>query len=180
MIEQIKPLEKKDWQGHVLEFRYTAHNYYDVEIKQELSGFNVSFIKKPFDIPYEKKPDNTDKLFQAWWDDVQAWGIVKDEKLVAVIETAVEEWSNRIRVTEFCVDSTYRRMGIGCALMDIAVNRSKTEKRRAVILETQSCNEGAISFYLNYGFSLTGFDACCYGNNDIHNKEVRIEFGLFT
>jgi len=47
------------------------------------------------------------------------------------------------------------------------------------MLETQSCNEAAIAFYLAYGFSLIGFDACCYGNKDIEGKEVRLEFGLF-
>ena len=179
MIEQIKPLEKKDWQGYVLEFHYTAHNYYDVEIKPCASGFNVSFVKKPFAVPYERQPDSTEKLFQPWWGNAKAWGIVKDEKLLAVIETAVEEWSNRLRATNFLIDDACRRMGVGSALMDIAVKRAKDEKRRAVILETQSCNDGAILFYLNYGFSLIGFDACCYGNNDIGNKNVRMEFGLF-
>ena len=35
------------------------------------------------------------------------------------------------------------------------------------MLETQSCNTNAIGFYLHEGFTLIGFDACCYANNDL-------------
>ena len=137
----------------------------------------MSFTKKPLDTPYTA--NNTDKLFQPWNDDIKAWGIVKNGALIAVIETAAETWSNRLRVTELWIDDAYHRQGIGTALMDIALDRAREENRRAVILETQSCNEAAIAFYLAYGFTLMGFDACCYSNNDLQNKEVRIELGLF-
>jgi len=70
-------------------------------------------------------------------------------------------------------------MGIATALMDMAIGRAKQEGRRAVVLETQSCNEGAIDFYLNYGFTLIGFDTCAYRNDDIQRKEVRIEMGYY-
>ena len=175
---QIVLLEKEKWQGHRLEFRYASRNYYDVEISRTDEGFNVSFVKKPYDTPFEKQPDDTDMLFQHWWDDIKAWGIVQDGKLLAAIETVVEEWNNRLRLSWLWVHEDCRRQGIARALMDKAMERAKAEKRRAVILETQSCNEGAIDFYLNYGFSLIGFDACAYQNNDLDRKEVRMEFGI--
>ena len=178
MIEII-PLEREKWQGYVLPFHYISHNYYDVEIIRSGDNFNVSFVKKPFDTPFEYTPEkDCDKLFQPHWEQIKAWGIVGDERLIAVIETAVEEWSNRLRVTEFWIDAAYHRRGIGTALMDIAVNRAREEKRRAVMLETQSRNEGAIGFYLAYGFSLIGFNACEYQNNDLERKEVRMEMGI--
>lgn len=176
MIDKIMPLEKEKWQNHQLDFCRTCHNYYDVEIIRSNNGFNVSFVKKSFDTPV--KNEDYDKLFQPWWDDIKAWGIVEDDKLIAVIETAIETWNNRLRVTELWVDYTHRRQGIAKALMDIAFKRAKEEKRRAVVLETQSRNEGAIGFYLDYGFSLIGFDACAYQNNDMERKEVRMEFGI--
>ena len=174
----IQPLERDQWQGYRLEFHYISYNYYDVEINRSDSGFQVSFVKKPYDAPFEKMPDDTDKLFQPWWDDVKAWGVIENEILLAVIETAVEDWSNRLIVTELWVDDALRRQGIGTALMDIAMKRAKDEKRRAIMLETQSRNEGAIAFYLAYGFSLIGFDACAYQNNDLSRKEVRIEMRI--
>ena len=176
---QITPLDRKDWQDYRLEFHYISNHYFDVEINGSSEGFNVSFIKKPYDTPFEKMPDNTDKLFQPWWDEIVAWGIIDNKSLVAVIETSVEGYSNRLRVTELWVNDAYRRKGIGTALMDIAMQRAKNEKRRVLMLETQSRNEGAIAFYLAYGFTLIGFDACAYQNNDLARKEVRIELGIF-
>ena len=175
---QIVPLEKAEWQGYCLEFRYTSHNYYDVEVSHTGGGFNASFVKKPYDTPFKKQPDGNDMLFQPWWDDIKVWGVHCQDKLMAAIETAVEEWNNRLRVTELWVHEDCRRRGIAVALMDKAIERAKAEKRRAVVLETQSCNEGAINFYINYGFSLIGFDACAYQNNDLDRKEVRMEFGI--
>jgi len=179
LLNRIIPLEQSKWQDYRLEFHYISDNFYDVDISASENSFNVSFIIKPFDKPYEKMPDNTDKLFQPWWDDIQAWGVVDNDRLIAVIETAVEEWSNRLRVTELWIDDAHRRKGIGTALMNIAVKRAEDEKRRVLMLETQSCNEGAIAFYLAYGFSLIGFDTCAYRNNDLERKEVRMEMGIF-
>lgn len=179
LINQIIPLEREKWQNYRLEFHYISNNYYNVEINRSDGEFQVSFVKKPFDIPYEKMPDDFDKLFQPWWSDVKAWGIVDDGRLIAAIETATEEWSNRLIVTELWIDDDYRRRGIGTALMDIALKRAKNDKRRVLMLETQSCNEGAIAFYLSYGFSLIGFDACAYQNNDLIRKEVRMEMGIY-
>ena len=92
----------------------------------------------------------------------------------------VERWSNRLRVTELWIDDAYRRQGIGTALMDMAVKRARDEKRRAIMLETQSRNENAIAFYLTYGFKLIGFNACEYQNDDLQRKDVRMELGMFS
>ena len=175
----IIPLEREQWEGHKFaKFSYTSTTYYDVVINRTGSDFNVSLVKKEFDVPFEMEPDDFDILFQPYWENVKAWGILVDGHLIAVIETAVEEWSNRLRVTELWVDDAYHRRGIATALMDIAIKRAKDEKRRVVMLETQSCNGNAIAFYLSYGFSLIGFDACAYQNNDLKRKEVRLELGI--
>ena len=178
LIKRIEPLEREKWQGYVLPFHYVSHNYYDVNITGADGEFNVSFVKKPFEKPFEYQPDDTDKLFQPHWEKAEAWGIVEDGRLIAVIETTAEDWSNRLLVSELWIDEAYRRRGIGTALMNKALERAKAEKRRVLMLETQSRNENAIAFYLAWGLSLIGFDACCYSNNDLERKEVRMEMGL--
>lgn len=45
------------------------------------------------------------------------------------------------------------------------------------VLETQSCNENAIAFYLKHGFNIIGFDLYAYTNFDPEQHEVRIEMG---
>jgi len=87
LINSIIPLESGEWQGYLLPFHYISHNYYDVEIKRMGGDFQVSFIKKPYETPFECMPDETDKLFQPWWDHIKAWGIINGGRLAAVIET---------------------------------------------------------------------------------------------
>jgi len=175
---EIVMLDRDRWKGYILPFHYVSNNFYDVEITREADDFHVSFVKKPFDVPYEKMPDDSDKLFRPWWDDIKAWGIIDGVRLTAAIETAAEKWSNRLRVTELWIDDASRRQGIGTILMNIAMRRAKEEHRRALMLETQACNEGALAFYLAYGFTLIGFNACDYHNDDLRRGEVRMEMGI--
>ena len=100
-------------------------------------------------------------------------------ELLACIEVCPEEWSNRLIVTELWVSDELRNKGIGKRLMNKAKEIAINQKRRAVILETQSCNTNAIGFYLHEGFELIGFDTCCYTNNDMKRREVRINMGYF-
>ena len=58
---------------------------------------------------------------------------------------------------------------------DIAMER----KYRVVMLETQTSNVNAVDFYLHEGFTLIGFDSCCYTNDDLTRKEVRLNMGWF-
>jgi len=179
-LNRIISLEREKWQGTVLDYvtDYKSYESYEVKINRDDDDFNVSFIKKPLSAPFIPNHDYADRLFRPWWEDVKAWGIVDGDKLLAAVETSVEEHSNRLRITELWVSEELRRQGIATALMDTALNRAKEEKRRAVILETQSHNTAAIGFYLNYGFTLIGFDSCAYRNNDLERGEVRMEFGI--
>lgn len=106
--------------------------------------------------------DFPDKLYEDHWENAYAWGVVIDGKLIAAIETCPEAWSNRLRITELWVDDEYQKQGIGHTLMEMAKEQLRRERRRAIILETQSCNVNAIDFYLHEGFTLIGFDSCCY------------------
>ncbi|MCL2620184.1 MAG: GNAT family N-acetyltransferase [Defluviitaleaceae bacterium] len=176
---EISELSREDWQGHLLPFHYTTDEYYDVDISRSGKDFHVSFVKKPLSTPYKKLPDDSESLFQPWWDDIKAWGVVSDGKLLAAIETSIESWNKRLRVNELWVDKSLRRQGLARTLMNKAMERALLEKCRMIVLETQSCNVPAIDFYLNYGFTLVGFDAGAYQNDDLERKEVRMEFGIF-
>lgn len=183
---EIIPLPKEQWKHVVIPMRYTTEEYYDIEIEKTDMGFQVKLQKKEAETPishYPEEYDFPDKLYQDHWEKAFAWGVVEEvdgkQELVACIETCPEDWSNRLMVTELWVHEKLRRQGIGHALMAIAKEQANLEHRRAIILETQSCNVPAISFYLQEGFELIGFDSCCYSNRDIARKEVRLDLGFF-
>ena len=184
--KRIVLLPKSEWEGVIIPMRYTTEEYYDVCREQDADGFRVTLKKQRFETPvchYPEEYDFPDRLYQAHWEKAQAWGIYREEngsrELLSCIETCPEEWSNRLIVTELWVHENLRRQGIGHALMAVAKEQAVREKRRAIILETQSCNVGAITFYLQEGFELIGFDSCCYSNRDQERKEVRLDMGYF-
>lgn len=182
----IIPLPRKQWEGTIIPMEYITEEYYDVNITQETDGYNISLKKQRFDKPvrhYPEEYDFPDKLYQPHWEKAYAWGMIEErngkQELLACIETCPEEWSNRLMITELWVHEKLRRQGVGHALMAIAKEQASLEHRRAIILETQSCNVGAIAFYQKEGFEIIGIDSCCYSNRDIERKEVRMNMGYF-
>ncbi len=179
---RIIHLPKAQWKDAILPIKYTTNQYYDVIVDKESDGFTVGIKKTDFMKPvtHDSAEDNfSDKLYGDWYEHAYAWGVIEREKLVAAIETDQEIWSNRLRITELWVDEDYQKRGIGHALIEVVKEQARLERRRAIILETQSCNVGAIDFYMHEGFTLIGMDTCCYENTDLERKEVRLEFGWF-
>lgn len=175
-------LPKEQWKGQILPIGYTTEQYYDVAVQQSAKGFTVSVELRSFHEPLTISPekyDFPDSLYQDHWEEAKAYGFLDKGKLVAAIELCPENWSNRLRVTELWVDQPYQKQGFGKQLMNLAKETAQKEGNRVLMLETQSCNVNAIGFYLHEGFTLIGFDACCYSNQDLERKEVRLELGWF-
>lgn len=183
MNYEIIPLPKDKWKGTPILLKYTTNEYYDLETIENDDCFEVKMIKKKFNNPVTHSPeeyDFPDSLYQDHWEKAEAFGIIgENNELLACIEICPEEWSNRLMVTELWVKDELQRKGIGTALMNLAKEQAKIQKRRAIILETQSCNVRAIDFYRKQGFQLIGYDSCCYTNIDIEKHEIRFDFGFF-
>ncbi len=181
-VREIVPLPKDKWALYPLPFEYDTDGWYDLKVSQVRDGFQFRLKRKQLDLIRTIRNDewnNQDKLYQPWWEKAQAWGVVEDGKLLAAIETCPEEWSNRLQVTELWVSRALRGQGVGKKLLTLAKEQTIREKRRALILETQTCNINAIGFYLNEGMTPIGLDTCCYSNQDIRRKEVRLNMGWF-
>ncbi len=181
---KIIALPKEMWKGAVIPLVTKSSSYYDLEMHPlDSSGCTISLTRKQVEEEIVHTPeeyDFPDSLYQDHWENAEAFGIVSEEgDLLACIEVCPEEWSNRLMVTELWVSDGLRHQGIGKKLMDKAKEIAVSQNRRAVILETQSCNTNAIGFYLHEGFELIGFDTCCYTNNDIGRREIRINLGYF-
>lgn len=178
----IHKLRKDIWKGTLLPIEYTSKEYYDVNMQRTDDGFQISIQKKKFTKPFIHSLEDCeyqDKLYEDWWEDAEAFGIIEDNKLLAAIEICPESWTNRLIITELFVDEKLRRQGYGKKLLDIAKKITVDKDYRTLILETQSSNINAVDFYLHAGFTLIGFDSCCYTNTDLERKEVRLNMGWF-
>ena len=178
----IHKLRKDIWKGTLLPIEYTSKEYYDVNMQRTDDGFQISIQKKKFTKPFIHSLEDCeyqDKLYEDWWEDAEAFGITEDNKLLAAIEICPESWTNRLIITELFVDEKLRGQGYGKKLLDIAKKITVEKNYRTLILETQSSNINAVDFYLHAGFTLIGFDSCCYTNTDLERKEIRLNMGWF-
>ena len=107
-----------------------------------------------------------------------AYGAYDNNQLAGFIEGYLEEWNNRFRITNlFIFKEEYQNKGIGTRLINKVFKEAKNSNARMVVLETQSYNSKAISFYERNGFEIIGFDRYAYRNNDPSRHEMRIELG---
>jgi GNAT superfamily N-acetyltransferase len=184
MHDEIVALPKEQWKGTAIPLTTRSDSYYDLALSPLSSeGCTISIIRKTAEKEIVHTPeeyDFPDSLYQDHWEGAEAYGVVSEAgEMLACIEVCPEEWSNRLMVTELWVCDALRGKGVGKRLMDKAKEIAVRQNRRAIILETQSCNTNAIGFYLHQGFELIGFDTCCYTNNDIGRREVRLNLGYF-
>lgn len=184
MNYDIVALPKDEWKGKIIPLTTRSDSFYDLELSPlDREECTVKIVRKSAEKEIVHTPeeyDFPDSLYQDHWEGAEAYGVVGEARdLLACIEVCPEEWSNRLMVTELWVSDALRGKGLGKRLMDKAKEVAIRQQRRAIILETQSCNTNAIGFYLRQGFELIGFDTCCYTNNDVGRREVRFDLGYF-
>ncbi len=168
----IRELYKDEYHGHLILVRYVTDEYIDVISFPD----RIEFKYKRFFAPQTKSFES--RLFESWLEQPIAFGAFADDRLVGVIEGSVESWSQRFRIANLWIDEAWRRQGIAKQLMKTLIDEATTRfSPRALVLETQSCNVAAIALYQSFGFELIGLDTMCYGNHDIEQHEVRLEWG---
>ncbi len=171
---EIISLDRKEYDYFPLHYHYVTSEYYKVASCCGKEGFGVSFERQRFE--QEVVYDNTDTLFQEYWNNPRAYGVRDDDgSIVAYLEFDTEEWNNRIIMTQLLVDESQRGRGIGRMLFDFIKDYAKNEDYRVITLETQNTNVPAIDFYLKMGFTFCGTNLFFYSNDDIGENEVMLE-----
>ena len=199
---QIRFLEKDKWAGHVLPMPDdVSTEHYRVEYRRTAEGFCVRLCLEKLPAPRVRTPEAygfPDRLYAPHFPSARAYGAFcaldrmsgslalvsyRDPNVEKTLATydATADYLRKLDLSDrdLTLAIEFRRRGIGSALLQFAKEEARREKRRALLLETQSCNVGAIAFYLKEGLSLFGFDACCYSNEDIPRGEVRLELGMY-
>lgn len=168
----IKPLHQKDYEHQSFNLSYQTNGYYDIE--KTKNGFSITYQSFPQTVTMSFQ----DVFFNDWLEQPLAYGAFENNELIGYVEGSLESWNQRFRISNLCIfKEQYRHQGIGSLLMDTILKEAIKTKARMVVLETQSCNEKAISFYHKYGFDMIGFDLYAYTNTDRERHEIRIEMG---
>ncbi|MFA5526869.1 MAG: GNAT family N-acetyltransferase [Acholeplasmataceae bacterium] len=175
MMSKIVELSIDEYKDYPLVYEYMTKFYYDISIKLK-KDIHVRLKRKK--LGKKQNRSFTEPLFQNFIEKPEAFGIFDRKKLVAAIEGSIETWNNRYRIWNIAVDKKYQRQGYGKLLFSHIIEVAKSHQARALVLECQSCNDPAISFYLKQGMHFIGFDTLAYSNHDVQNKEVRLEMGM--
>jgi ribosomal protein S18 acetylase RimI-like enzyme len=173
---RVIELSKNDAYLSEIGSKYSTSNYYDVSVDRKSGSWRIELTLKAFENTLDKYYHG--RLFEDHIAEPRVFAAMFGNKQVGWIELGYEKWNNRMRVWEFLVDEEFRKRGVGTLLMNHAVKIAKEKGARMLVLETQTNNATAISFYLNFGFELIGLDVAAYSNDDIGKKEVRLELGL--
>ncbi|MBR4289442.1 MAG: GNAT family N-acetyltransferase [Oscillospiraceae bacterium] len=166
-------LDRKKYEGYKLTFSYCTDRCYHVNA----TDLGMTLEERKFPTVQEKQ--FTDELFGDWLEKPVALGAFDGDTLAGVIEGSAESWHNVFRISNILVMEPYRGKGIGRELMNRMLEYARSIPNcRGTILETQSCNYPAISFYRKQGFALSRIDLREYSNEDVQRNEVRLDFFL--
>ena len=169
----IKQLNYEDYKGQ--KYKVEIHSDRYLSIEPEGDGFVMSWVnaKEPLDKFLE------DEMLSDWLDDPTAYGAFEDDgKLLGFVEGFLEKWNNRFRITNLCVfEAALRSKGVGTRLLDRIMQDAAESGARMAVLETQSYNADAVSFYKKHGFEIIGFDRFAYSNDGPSEHNMRIEMG---
>lgn len=168
----ISKLNREEYEGKKFIAKYCTKGYYDIQRTEK--GFDFLYTK--FD--EEKVMSFEDTFFNEWLEEPVAYGAFENDQLIGYVEGTIEKWNNRYRISNICIfDTAERHQGVGIKLMNVILNEAKQSGARMIVLETQTCNTNAISFYKKNGFEIIGFDLYAYSNEDLERHEERIEMG---
>ena len=168
----IKELDRQLYKGRKYQAEIVSDRYLSIEPTGE--GFAVQWVMSNEPIRLSVH----DYLLEDWLENPIAFGAFEGDHLVGFVEGSLEKWNNRYRISNICVfDSADRRSGTGTKLMETILNVALRSGARMAVLETQSYNYKAISFYRKNGFEIIGFDRYAYSNRGPEEHNMRIEMG---
>lgn len=168
----IRKLDYDAMKGMVYHAEIHSDRYLSIEPQGD--GFRMEWKNSE----HELTMPLSDSILSDWLENPAAYGAFDGDALIGFVEGFLETWNNRYRITNICIfDSNKRKHGIGQMLISKILLDAKASGARMVVLETQSFNAKAISFYKKNGFEIIGFDRYAYSNHGPEEKNMRIEMG---
>ena len=168
----IRELDYEEYKGQKYQAEIVSDRYLSIEPAGE--GFDIRWVMS--DEPLRMSVN--DSILSDWLDHPKAFGAFEGDKLIGFVEGFLEKWNNRYRISNICVfDSADRRSGTGTKLMETILEEAIRSGARMAVLETQTFNYKAVSFYQKNGFEIIGFDRYAYSNRGPEEHNMRLEMG---
>jgi ribosomal protein S18 acetylase RimI-like enzyme len=163
----IIELSRERFEGYEVAFSYESKGYYDLKMRCTENVFAMEFVRTPC-APVHK--EDVDHLFAPYWDDPHAYALCDGTEMRAILEVTPENWNNRLRITNLCVQEGYRRRGYGSLLVSRARTMAKSAGAISLRAYVSGINAGAVRFLQLQGMTLVGFSAL--------EDELMLELGM--
>ena len=168
----IEKLNYEEYKGRKYQAEILSDRYLSIEPAGD--GFDIEWVMSE----EPRRMFINDSMLSDWLDHPTAYGAFEGDRLIGFVEGFLEEWNNRYRISNICVfDYADRGSGVGEKLMKVILEEAVRSGARMAVLETQSFNYRAISFYKKIGFEIIGFDRYAYSNRGPEEHNMRIEMG---
>jgi GNAT superfamily N-acetyltransferase len=142
---------------------FTVFGRVTPEYKDGCWQYNETLLDIPYDfcfpdedLDYSEYIKNRDKIIFFYYDEGVCAGQIILEKL----------WNGFSFIRDLCVAKNKRSKGIGRRLMNAAVEWTKMQNLKGIMVETQDINISGCRFYHKCGFELAGIDTMTYSNMD--------------
>ena len=169
---EIKQLNKQEYQGR--EYRAEIHSDRYLSIEPNDEGFKMRWVVSETELRMSIR----DSFLQEWLENPVAYGAFENRRMLGFVEGFHEKWNNRFRISNICIfEEADRKSGVGTMLLEKIMDDAENSGSRMAVLETQSFNFKAISFYQKNGFEIIGFDRYAYSNRGPEEHNMRIEMG---
>jgi ribosomal protein S18 acetylase RimI-like enzyme len=173
---RMRKLDHNNLQDRVINFQYESPGHYRVDLHENVDGWTINLKREEFGETFRKKEQ--EKVISPYKGNSEIHAAFVDGQEAGLIQFEFQEYNKSVRVWDIDVMPEFRRMGVGKALMELCISRSRELGARRIVLETQTSNLKAIAFYRTMGFNFIGLDASHYTNDDIDKKEVRLEMAM--
>lgn len=179
-IKKLLKLSKEDLVS-LGDFGYRSTQMYHVTRESSMNSFSFRFHLIDLEAPYMKKEMNNEDDLRRYQSLVKmgcSFGLFVENELVALAISEPQSWNNTLMLWHIQVHHEKRRRAYGKTLLNEVVLIAQANGFRAVTVETQNTNTGAIQFYLSNGFTIEGIDLSLY-TKEAGQEEVAVYMRKF-
>jgi GNAT superfamily N-acetyltransferase len=151
-----------------LDLSYETDYVWQMDVRDDTGAIAISLrtvrLPRPMRVIYPREPE----ALSLSWSKHECFLVAETSGLVrGYLVMRYDAGPGTAWITDVAIGRTWRRQGLGSALLMEAYNRARDQHLRRLTLETQTKNYPGINFCQKHGLNFCGFNDRYYPNHDI-------------
>lgn len=160
---------------------YVTSRVYDVVREEDEDHVRWTLTESELRRPFSKLYDNgrVDEWLASYGDAgppdaLRFEGAFEAQDLAGLLTWRPMDWNETVWLVDLRVREECRGRGVGSTLVGFLQDETRRMGMRGIMVETQTTNVPAISFYRKHGFAISGVNDHLYSNRDLERQEVAL------